>query len=329
MSQRNDDGGRISWSRRLLLFAFAAAAIVGSVFASQEVWRENGLRSLQAVNEQRVQLFANALRSEINRQDHLPVFLSLDTDVQNALSNPGDIVKWQDLNQKLARLSLEADTSALYVLDLSGIVKASSAWEKSGGLIGRNLSDQQSFKVALATGRSTYLGVEPGSRSARYYISESVRAARPLGVAMVRIEFDQLENNWELAGERVFVTDKSGVVFLSSDPIYKFRILNPSGTIRGAQTSLQGADADDPIGFEVIEKRSAGSIIKMSSESDGGRFLYQSMTLLEYGWTIHRLTGLESIDADQRDGGIIGGALSAHDHCVVVVLAAAAPRLCL
>ena len=141
MSQRNDDGGRISWSRRLLLFAFAAAAIVGSVFASQEVWRENGLRSLQAVNEQRVQLFANALRSEINRQDHLPVFLSLDTDVQNALSNPGDIVKWQDLNQKLARLSLEADTSALYVLDLSGIVKASSAWEKSGGLIGRNLSD--------------------------------------------------------------------------------------------------------------------------------------------------------------------------------------------
>ncbi len=49
----------------------------------------------------------------------------------------------------------------------------------------------------------------------------------------------------------------------------------------------------------------------MKSQEDGGRFLYQAMTLPEYGWTIHRLTGLDAIMADQRDGGLIGGALSA------------------
>ncbi|MET0867995.1 MAG: cache domain-containing protein, partial [Pseudorhodoplanes sp.] len=308
MSQSIDEGGRVSWSKRLLLFGFALAAIIGSVFASQAIWRENGLRSLQAINEQRVQLFANALRSEINRQDHLPIFLSLDTDVQNALSQPGDSAKWRELNRKLTRLSLEADTSALYVLDADGTVRASSYSEQAGSLLGRSLRDEPYFRQALASGRSAHLGLEQGSRNFRYYIAEAVRTDRPIGVAMVRIEFDQLENNWGLAGERVFVTDKNGVVFLSSDPIYKSRVLRVAGD--PTPVSLQAADSTEPIAFEVIERRAAGSVIRMDQEADGGQFLYQTMGLPEYGWTIHRLSSLETIDADQRDGGIIGGALA-------------------
>ena len=98
MSQAIDDNGRhISWSIRLLLIGVALAAIAASVLASRAIWRENGLRAFQELNEQRVQLFANALRSEINRQDHLPIFLSLDAGVQGALENPGDSARWQDL----------------------------------------------------------------------------------------------------------------------------------------------------------------------------------------------------------------------------------------
>ena len=35
------------------------------------------------------------------------------------------------------------------------------------------------------------------------------------------------------------------------------------------------------------------------------------MALPEFGWTIHRLADLAAVDADQRDGAIIGGAISA------------------
>jgi two-component system C4-dicarboxylate transport sensor histidine kinase DctB len=312
MSQRNDDqDGRISWTKRLLLFGFAIAAIAGSVMASQAIWRENGLRALQAINEQRVQLFANALRSEINRQDHLPIFLSLDTDVQGALQHPADSARWHGLNSKLARLSLEADTSALYVLDENGIVRASSDFDKPRSLLARSLGDEPYFRQALTNNRSVYLGAEPGSRDVRYYIAEAIRADRPIGVAMVRIDFDQLESNWGLAGERVFVTDKNDVVFLSSDPIYKSRVLRSPGRLDVGPAELQGASSAEPIGFEVIERRPAGSVIQMDQETDGSRFLYQTLSLPEYGWTIHRLSSLEAIDADQRDGGIIGGTLSA------------------
>ena len=45
------------------LFACALAAIGISTLVSQHVWRENGLKALQAVNEPRVQLVANAIKA--------------------------------------------------------------------------------------------------------------------------------------------------------------------------------------------------------------------------------------------------------------------------
>src|SRR4249919_2144823 len=90
------------------------AAIALSAFASQYVWRENGLRSLQAINEPRIELIASAVRSEINRQDHLPVVLSLDADVRSALSAPQDKERLDQVGEKLARIIVEADTHALY-----------------------------------------------------------------------------------------------------------------------------------------------------------------------------------------------------------------------
>src|SRR5438874_13666970 len=100
------------------------AAIALSAYASQYVWRENGLRSLQAVNEPRIELIASAVRSEINRQDHLPVVLSLDADVRQALVTPQDRVRLQQLGQKLQRISSEADARALYVIGKEGTVLA-------------------------------------------------------------------------------------------------------------------------------------------------------------------------------------------------------------
>src|SRR5438552_11211927 len=100
--------------RQFGLFACAIGVIGLSTFAMQHVWRENGLKSLQAVNEPRLQLIANAIRAEVNRQDHLPIVLSLDPDVRGALEardDPGRRSSLLDrLNRKLARLSHEADT---------------------------------------------------------------------------------------------------------------------------------------------------------------------------------------------------------------------------
>jgi two-component system C4-dicarboxylate transport sensor histidine kinase DctB len=297
--------------RQLLIFLGAVAVIGASAMASQYVWREAGLKSLQAVNEQRVQLVANALTAEVGRQDHLPVVLSLDPDVRNALRSR-DAASLERLSRKLEVVSREADTRALYLVAPNGIVVASDNWQAPDTLVGRNLADQPYFKKAVENGRSSDLGVEPESNRTRYYLAEAVRAgAELLGIAVVRIEFDTLEAAWERAAERVLVADPDGIVFLASDPTYKYRSI-------GAKTPTASDSTDvakrypgvlaEPIHFAVLQRRGSDSIIEVEAPDAGATYLYQTMQLPIYGWTIHRFTDLATVREDRRDGAIIGGA---------------------
>jgi two-component system C4-dicarboxylate transport sensor histidine kinase DctB len=300
--------------KRLFSFVGAVAAIGASAFVSQYVWRESGLKSLQAVNEQRVQLVANALTAEVGRQDHLPVVLSLDPDVRNTLAAP-DPQRIANLNRKLRIVSQEADTRALYVISPDGIVLASDDWNSPQTLVGRNLADRPYFIRAAASGKSTYLGVEPDSERVRYYLAEAVRdGASLLGIAVVRIEFDTLEAAWERAAEHVLVTDSQGIVFLASDPAYKYRRIGPGSTAVGADMDVAkrypGVLAL-PIDLVIRERRGSDTLVQVTAADNELSYLYQSMRLPAYGWTIHRLTDLTSVREDQRDGAIIGGALSA------------------
>src|SRR5262249_28587514 len=134
------------------------------------------------------------------------------------------------LNRKLARLSTEADTRAMFVIGATGTVVAADNWDAPDTLVGRNLADRPYFTQAVASGRSSYLGIEPATNRYRYYLAEAIRGESLLGVAVVRIEFDELEAAWERAGEHVVVADSSGVAFLASDTDYRFRSLRILGS---------------------------------------------------------------------------------------------------
>src|SRR5437867_3203121 len=269
-------------TRRKQLYTFLGAiAVIGaSAAGSQYIWREAGLKSLQAVNEQRVQLVANALTAEVGRQDLLPVVLWLDADVGNALSSR-DATALERLSRKLEVVSREADTRALYLVAPNGIVVASDNWQSPDTRVGRNLSDQPYFKKAVENGRSSDLGVEPESNRTRYYLAESVRAgADLLGIAVVRIEFDALEAAWERAAERVLVADSDGIVFLASDPTYKYRSIGgktPTVSDSAELAKRYPGVLAEPIHVTVLEHRGADSIIDVEAPDAGASYLYQTM----------------------------------------------------
>jgi two-component system C4-dicarboxylate transport sensor histidine kinase DctB len=67
----------------------------------------------------------------------------------------------------------------------------------------------------------------------------------------------------------------------------------------------------EPIHIKVLERRGADSIIEVEAPDAGANYLYQTMQLPLYGWTIHRFTDLATVREDRRDGTIIGGAIMA------------------
>src|SRR5262249_21499948 len=143
--------------KQLALFAGAVVVIGLSAFTSQRIWGENSLKTLQVVNEPRLQLIANEIKSEINRQDHLPIVLSLDSDVHDVLArdDPNRRSALIDhLNRKLTRIALEADTRGMFIIAPSGVVVASSDWESRNTLVGRSLAQRPYFTQAVESGAS-------------------------------------------------------------------------------------------------------------------------------------------------------------------------------
>ena len=299
-------------TQSIILVGASFCLVCAVTFFAQSFWRESGLRSLQAVNKPRIELIANAMRAEISRQDHLPFVLSVDPDVQRAVAEPSDATLRDRLNDKLKRVSREADTRALYVIAPSGKVFATDDADAPGTQLGRDLSDRPYFRSAAASGRSAFLGMEPGSSQARYYVAHAIGESPVLGVAAVRIEFDQIEADWERAGERVLVTDAQGKVFLSSDPSFRNRILTtaPDAASSNGSVAQGGIDTAQAIDFKVLEEYLGSQIVSIQEPGGTETYLYQPMRVPEYGWTVHRLSDLTTVNTDQRDGGIIGAAIS-------------------
>jgi two-component system C4-dicarboxylate transport sensor histidine kinase DctB len=311
--------GKPQSARRFIrpaLFLLAACVVIAlSAFTTQKLWRENGLKALQAINEPRIELIASAVRSEINRQDHLPIVLSLDADVRAVLAGAADPARLDKLNSKLQRIVVEADTGALYIVGRSGTIVAAASARASEVLIGRNLADRSYFMKAVESGSSSYLGVEAVSNRVRYFLTQAIRDGGVLlGIALVRVEFDPLELSWERGGEHVLVTDPDGVVFLSSDPKLRYRTIRDAKTPHIASESAPAnypVELTRPIDMTVLERRGANAIVSMRSDDEGETYLYRSLLLPEFGWTIHRFAPLSEVRADQRDGAIIGAAISA------------------
>src|SRR5206468_8708854 len=124
-----------------------------------------------------------------------------------------------------------------------GTVLAAGHADPSEVLVGRTLADRSYFVKAIESGRSSYLGVDPASNRIRYYLTEAIRGPTLLGVAVVRIEFDALESTWERGGERVLITDPDGVVFLASDPSYKYQTI---GGVSAPHLTTESAPANYP-----------------------------------------------------------------------------------
>ena len=138
-----------------------------------------------------------------------------------------------------------------------------NAAERSSAAIS---TDRSYFVKAIESGRSSYLGVDPVSRRVRYYLAEAIKDPALLGVAVVRIEFDTLESTWERGGERVLITDADGVVFLTSTPAYKYRIVRGAiGQHLATEAATPNFPSDAKRAIEIAVHEAARRAIDRSS----------------------------------------------------------------
>lgn len=223
-------------------FAFVAALACSLLIA----WAAGVIAERVALQRFNAQLIADArlrqslLASEVARYRLLPRALADDRDVVAALANPGSAAVAR-LNEKLEQLAAEVKAPVIYVIGSNGLTIGASNWRSPASFAGRDYRFRPYFRDALRTGAGEQFALGNVSRKAGLYLA--TRAARS-GVIVVKLEFDAIEAGWRQAPGITFVTDRNGVILVSSQPGWRFAATRPlSAAVRRSEEETSGVSA--------------------------------------------------------------------------------------
>lgn len=292
----------------LLLLALAALVAITSL-TTYQISQRMGLVELQTTGRHRLDLYTASLEREIGKYAYFPATLGLERDVLDLLTKADDQRLTAEANVYLERLNERAGTLAIYVLDDQGKVRATSNWRRSDSYIGEDLAFRPYFREAMDTGSGRFFGIGTTRSEPGYYLSSALsNDSRMLGVAIVKVGLDQLEQSWSTVEAPVLVADENGVVILSSVPDWKFTTLRTldEGTRKTFDRTQQyNRRALQPLGVKEMADLSQGARLvqlakqqqeMVSTYSVAGNFLAQSQPMPGTPWTLTVFSHVNPVD---------------------------------
>jgi len=284
-----------------VLIAIALLAITGLFITSLTYFRSIEIDEAKS----RLSLYGRSLNSTLEQFQYLPsilarypIVISAQTDSSNNL-----------LNKQLANFSAEAGLEAIYLMNKTGLVLASSNFDTQQSFIGKNYGFRPYFNSALAGKRGEFFGVGATTGRPGYFISEPVYdpAGNVSSVIAIKLDVRNLQKSWEQGSERVFVSNRDGVIVLSSNPTWLYNTLSTLSEKQMAEIASNRQFGGKPLSTFAWEKigRTAVSI-------EDEKFIYVSAPATRLGWQVHYLLSERRIfERATLATFIFGGALSA------------------
>jgi two-component system C4-dicarboxylate transport sensor histidine kinase DctB len=262
---------------RLAALVAFAILVCGAAFLAYQASLAAGMAELEATGRHRLDLYVASLEREIDKYAYFPTTLGLERDVLALLEAPAPSPERADpVNRYLEQLSERAGTFSIYILDRAGRVVASSNWRRPDSFVGEDLSFRPYFRQALAQGSGRFFGIGTTRGEPGYYLSSAIAGGgETLGVAVVKVGLDQLEDSWTTVEAPALVSDENGVVILSSVPAWKFSTLRAldDAARRALDRSLQyNGRALRPLGIETLAVRNdSARLVRLAGPKPGLR----------------------------------------------------------
>lgn len=127
---------------------------------------------------------------------------------------------------------------------------------------------------------------------------------RPVGVVVLKMDIERIERAWHTGEDRLLVVDPDGIVFISSDPRWRYRSLDPlSEEQRAALVSSARYPGVEfrPIPLEQVSGPGSPDIV-LREVGGRTRFLVDGLDMPERGWRILFLLAMGDIDQQVLSG---------------------------
>lgn len=306
--------------------AWLAIALVAGLMATLLAWmagqaaRQEAWDSLRAQTATTATLNAALLRSELEKQRSLPFVLAQDPDLRAALTEPSP-ARLEALNRKLERLRDGTGADVIYLIDAQGMALAASNWREEASFVGNDYRFRQYFQDGLRLGAAEQFALGTVSQRPGLYISRRLGSAQsPLGVVVVKVEFEAVEDTWRDPDHPIYVTDRRGIVLLTNRPRWRFQTDHPlpAQDLAAIRESLQFGTAPlmplplrpNPLGFDASAilldeepEATVGAILPAVPHATA--LLRATVPVPNSDWQLHLLvpseTLLSAAEAQRRD----------------------------
>ncbi len=240
----------------ILVACLALAAMAGA--AGYGLGLHSAAQDLRVDAGRRLDSYASALGSELQRYGYLPSVLVLGSTVRQVLEHPGNPGAVDAANRFLEAANRNAGTAAIYVLDTHGLTLASSNWNTPVSFVGANLAFRPYFRDAMRGKAGRFYGIGTVSDVPGLFFSQPLRLhGRIAGVVAAKVDLDKVTMPWQSGPDPVLVVDDHGVVFLTSVAAWRFRTLERlSASVRSRLAQTRQYSAAGPL--QELDLRHAG-----------------------------------------------------------------------
>ena len=203
----------VSLRARLVLVALISLAVF-VVFFSNRLLTERYTETTRNRAELRVALYSGNLLSELQRNSVVPLLLSRDPALINALNSA-------DYSQSTARLISyrdEIEAASLMLLDSDGRAVAATTRETLGSQHRTN----PYYVEALRSSETVFTTVQTEAGSYEFSYSRKIEDSDGvIGVIVVNVDLRKFESSWSGISDAVLVTDSEGNVILATEPRWR------------------------------------------------------------------------------------------------------------
>ncbi|HEY0684993.1 MAG TPA: ATP-binding protein [Steroidobacter sp.] len=295
----SDDAGWL-WRRALIVGVVSLATALAAAEVTVRLARQDLERRLNTDAALRAAMLGN----ELERHRSLPFVLAHDAEIRNALrtaNTPAESEEtFEGLSERFERFAQHAGAATVYLLEVSGRTLAASNWRTDTSFVGENYSFRPYYRDAMKNGAAELFTLGTVSRVPGLYLARRIDSSGagepvPVGVIVVKVEFDELEAQWRSSGDGAYVTDERGVVLITNRPEWRFTTTRPlSQRDQAALSSPEQLGLDGPV--PPFPTTPSSSLI--GADHDAGK----------PGWTVHVLRDARKELATARlSGAAIGG----------------------
>ncbi|RZW08825.1 MAG: sensor histidine kinase [Rhodobacteraceae bacterium] len=268
----------------------AFALIVSAALAARPSIERVFLDRMAADGAATLNIAVEGLNSTLERFEPLAKLIAERPILTQLLNDPENQGVKPFVNEQLRLTALTLGVSDVYLMDIGGTTIAASNYRKETSFVGRNYSYRPYFREALGGGLGRFFarGTTSGQRG-YFFAAPVLDQTRIVGVLAIKFLSDPFEASWQGGGSEIIVTDRVGVVFMSSRSDWHFRTVAPiqdNDLDEIAATQQYPLDRLLPLDISVPDVTSGPDRVVL----DAVDYVRNTAELKNVGWTAELLT---------------------------------------